>query len=104
MQRLRQVRREEPTAERPPMPSASAGGEPQPLAPATVRVTWGMIQEQVDLQGMTVREAFQLLHGPLHIAPGVRANVNGAEVAVSHVLREGDELEFVRRAGEKGTR
>jgi sulfur carrier protein ThiS len=49
-----------------------------------------------------VSEVRQALKEPLNIDPRALALVNGRDVAASHILKEGDQLEFVRLAGEKG--
>jgi hypothetical protein len=38
----------------------------------------------------------------LNIDPRALALVNGRDVAASYILKQGDQLEFVRLAGEKG--
>jgi hypothetical protein len=49
-----------------------------------------------------VGEVRQALKEPLNIDPRALALVNGRDAAASYVLKEGDQLEFVRLAGEKG--
>ena len=39
---------------------------------------------------------------PLNIDPRALALVNSRDVAASYILKQGDQLEFVRLAGEKG--
>ena len=51
---------------------------------------------------MTVTQVFELLREPYNIAPGAVANVNGVEASPELRVRDGDVLEFVRAAGEKG--
>lgn len=102
MEKIRRYKREKPAPKLDTGPAQPDAGQPQPLAPANVRVIWGLLDERMDVQGMTVAEAFQLLQRHLNIAPGVAANVNGIEADSAQRLDVGDVLEFVREAGEKG--
>ncbi len=106
MSQLRRRRREQPRqrhdiAPEVPLPSADEidGSEGE-----SVQVIWGPMVDDFDVADLTVRDVYQLLQAPYHIAPGVTANVNGAEVAPDTRLARGDVLEFVRAAGEKGAR
>jgi len=54
------------------------------------------------IAGKSVSEVRQSLKEPLNIDPRALALVNGRDVAASYVLKQGDQLEFVRLAGEKG--
>jgi hypothetical protein len=72
-------------------------------APAgQVRVSYGVHHLDAAIAGKSVGEVRQALKEPLNIDPRALALVNGRDVASSYVLKEGDQLEFVRLAGEKG--
>lgn len=81
--------------ELPPLPEPPAGA-------GAVQVIWGPTAESLELAGLTVDGAYQLLRAPFHIAPGVRVLVNGEPAAPDQRLAAGDLLEFTRPAGEKG--
>jgi hypothetical protein len=67
-----------------------------------VKITYGVHHLEVAIAGKSVGEVRQALKEPLNIDPRALALVNGREAAASHLLKEGDQLEFVRLAGEKG--
>ena len=72
-------------------------------APAgQVKISYGVHHLEVAIAGKSVGEVRQALKEPLNIDPRALALVNGRDVAASYVLKEGDQLEFVRLAGEKG--
>ena len=50
----------------------------------------------------TVGNARHLLQAALNIGPQAVALINGRPVAPETILRQGDTLEFVHEAGEKG--
>lgn len=103
MRRLRSRQRSHhETPELPVTPSAGSGGAAATPAPAGVRFLWGSVEEQMDLEGLTVEAIYRMLREPYRIAPAVRAVVNGREVTADHTLRCGDVVEFIRPAGEKG--
>ncbi len=102
MEKSRRYKREKPAPKLDAGPAQPDAGQSQAPAPANVRVIWGLLDERMDVHGMTVAEAHQLLQRHLNIAPGVVANVNGIEAASAQRLDVGDVLEFVREAGEKG--
>ena len=95
---------------RPTRPPATATPEPAPPAEApaaaddagSVEVIWGALPDRYEIAGLTVVEAYRLLREHLGMPRGVRALVNGAEVQANAPLRTGDQLEFVRPAGERG--
>ena len=92
-----------PVTHRPPDFALGVGGEePGFSTDGTVQVVWGAMVDDFDLVGMTVGEVATLLRRPYRLAPGVVANVNGEETDADTRLCAGDELEFVRAAGEKG--
>jgi hypothetical protein len=67
-----------------------------------VKISYGVHHLEVAIAGKSVGEVRQALKEALNIDPRALALINGREVAVSHLLKEGDQLEFVRLAGEKG--
>ena len=68
-----------------------------------VKVSYGVHHLDAAIAGKSVGEVRQALREPLNIDPRALALVNGRDVAESYVLKAGDQLEFVRLAGEKGT-
>lgn len=68
-----------------------------------VQVVWGALMDDLEVAGMTVGEVHELLQLPYGIAPDADVNVNGIEATHDTRLEAGDELEFVRMAGEKGS-
>ncbi len=69
-----------------------------------VKVSYGVHSLEAAIAGKSVGEVRQALKEPLNIDPRALALINGRDVAASYVLKEGDQLEFVRLAGEKGDR
>jgi hypothetical protein len=67
-----------------------------------VQVSYGVHSLEAAIAGKSVGEVRQALKEPLNIDPRALALVNGRDVAASHILKAGDQLEFVRLAGEKG--
>jgi len=67
-----------------------------------VRVLYGVHSLEADLAGRTVADVRQALRQALNISPQAVALVDGREVEESVILLAGQELEFVRLAGEKG--
>ena len=67
-----------------------------------VKVSYGVHSLEAAIAGKSVAEVRQALKEPLNIDPRALALVNGRDVAAAYVLKEGDQLEFVRLAGEKG--
>jgi hypothetical protein len=80
---------------------ASATG-PAGRTATTVRILYGIHALEVDVAGRTVAEIRQALAQPLNISPRAVAVVGGEVVAEGHLLQAGQQLEFVRLAGEKG--
>jgi sulfur carrier protein ThiS len=97
MERMRRRSRSEETSIpiEPAAAMASASG--------SVQVIWGSMTESLELADMNVGDVFRMLRAPFNIAPAVVALVNGDAVDAEHRLRAGDELEFTRPAGEKGS-
>jgi len=72
-------------------------------APAgQVKISYGVHHLEVAVAGKSVGEVRQALKEPLNIDPRALALVNGRDVAASYRLKSGEQLEFVRMAGEKG--
>ena len=67
-----------------------------------IKVSYGVHSLEAAIAGKTVAEVRQALREPLNIDPRALALINGRDVAAAYVLKEGDQLEFVRLAGEKG--
>jgi hypothetical protein len=67
-----------------------------------VKVSYGVHNLEAAIAGKSVAEVRQALKEPLNIDPRALALVNGQDVAASYILKQGDQLEFVRLAGEKG--
>jgi sulfur carrier protein ThiS len=67
-----------------------------------VKIIYGVHNLEAAIAGKSVSEVRQALKEPLNIDPRALALVNGRDVAASHILKAGDQLEFVRLAGEKG--
>lgn len=69
----------------------------------TVRVIYGVHSLEVNIAGRSVGEVRAALKQALNIGPQAVAVVDGREILESHILQEGEILEFVRLAGEKGS-
>ncbi len=70
--------------------------------PGRVEVIHGVYAHSLPLAGVTVRAARSELEDRMNIAPDAVAVVDGVEVGEDAVLREGQVLNFVKPAGEKG--
>ncbi|MGO9621705.1 MAG: hypothetical protein ACLPT6_09905 [Desulfobaccales bacterium] len=69
-----------------------------------VKISYGVHVLTAAIAGKSVGEVRQALKEPLNIDPRALALVNGRDASTFLVLQEGDQLEFVRLAGEKGRR
>ena len=67
-----------------------------------VRVVSGASAQNVDMAGKTIGEIRSFMTQALNIGSGAQALVTGHSVGDDHVVAEGDQVEFVREAGEKG--
>ena len=76
--------------------------EAELLVSSLVEVIAGPIKKEMNLAGMTVKDAYKALRDPLNIPPGVTALVDGKIADPETRLRPGSCLEFVKPAGEKG--
>jgi hypothetical protein len=74
----------------------------QPKAQQQVRVLYGVHALEANLAGRTVADVRQALRQALNISPQAVAIVDGREVEEGAILLAGQQLEFVRLAGEKG--
>ena len=74
----------------------------QPRTQSQVRVLHGVHSLEANLAGRTVADVRQALRQALNISPQAVAIVDGLEVQESAILLAGQQLEFVRLAGEKG--
>jgi hypothetical protein len=77
---------------------------PVAAAPRTGRVDviHGIYAHNLPLAGMTVAQARVELEDRLNIAPEAVAVIDGVEAGEEELLREGQVLNFVTPAGEKG--
>ena len=78
--------------------------QPVRVRTGLVKISYGVHVLTAAIAGKSVGEVRQALKEPLNIDPRALALVNGREASASLVLKEGDQLEFVRLAGEKGGR
>lgn len=76
--------------------------QPSPAPSSQVKISYGVHNLEAAIAGKSVSEVRQSLKEPLNIDPRALALVNGRDVAASYILKQGDQLEFVRLAGEKG--
>jgi hypothetical protein len=80
--------------------SAKLAGQVKTQDP--VRVLYGVHALEAGLAGRTVADVRQALRQAFNISPQAVAVVDGREVGESFILLAGQQLEFVRLAGEKG--
>ncbi len=76
--------------------------KPGQVRSGQVKISYGVHSLEAAIAGKSVAEVRQALKEPLNIDPRALALVNGLDAVASYVLKEGDQLEFVRLAGEKG--
>ena len=74
----------------------------EPKTQSQVRVLYGVHSLEATLAGRTVADVRQALRQALNISPQAVAILDGLEVEESAILVAGQQLEFVRLAGEKG--
>lgn len=69
-----------------------------------VKVTCGASEARFEIAGQTIGAVRQFLCDALNIGSSAQALVNGAapKKGDNHVLKDGDELEFIKQAGKKG--
>jgi hypothetical protein len=68
-----------------------------------VQVIYGAGVQTLALAGLTIAQARPLVETILSVAPRSPALVNGRPVRPGYVIAQGDTLEFVHHAGEKGS-
>jgi hypothetical protein len=91
-------------------PESVAGG-PEPFSDAfatrerdgRVDVIYGVYAHSLPLAGLTVLQARTELEERMNIDPEALTVVDGVEVQADTILKEGQVLNFVRHAGEKGS-
>jgi len=76
--------------------------QPSQARTGLVKISYGVHSLEAAITGKSISEVRQALKEPLNIDPRALALVNGRDVAASYVLKQDDQLEFVRLAGEKG--
>ena len=85
-----------------PEPFSDDFGTGTATATGRVDVIHGVYAHSLPLAGMSVAMARVELEDRLNIAPEAVAVVDGVEVGEEELLREGQVLNFVSPAGEKG--
>jgi hypothetical protein len=87
----------------------AAGPLPEDFAPAAVAtrsgrvdVIHGVYAHSLPLAGLTVKQARAELEDRMNISPEAVAVIDGREAAEAEVLSEGQVLNFLTPAGEKG--
>jgi hypothetical protein len=88
-------------------PGPSPATTPAPLdaddqCTRDVEVIYGASVQTLALAGLTVAQARPLVETILAVDPRSPALLNGVPARVNQVIAEGDFLEFVHQAGEKG--
>ena len=85
-------------------PDAFGDGFAAPKAAVTgrVEVIHGVYAHSLPLAGMTVRQARAELEDRMNIDPEAVAVIDGLEATEDAVLTEGQVLNFLKAAGEKG--
>ncbi len=78
------------------------GGTATATRSGRVQVIHGVYAHSLPLSGMTVRQARTELEERMNIDPEAVAVVDGTEAEEDTVLREGQVLNFLTPAGEKG--
>jgi hypothetical protein len=78
------------------------GGTATATRSGRVQVIHGVYAHSLPLAGMTVRQARTELEERMNIDPEAVAVVDGSEAEEDTVLREGQVLNFLTPAGEKG--
>jgi hypothetical protein len=104
MERLRNLGRAWARTKEPTASPASKDAQPIPAEECTrdVDVIYGASVQTLALAGLTVAQARPLVETILAVDPRSPALLNGAPARANHVIAEGDFLEFVHQAGEKG--
>ena len=103
MERQRRVQQEDTRRESVATPDAPAAQAVSLTREADVQVIYGASVQNLALAGLTLAEARPFVETILSVAPRSPALVNGRPVRASYVIAQGDALEFVHHAGEKGS-
>src|SRR5437899_8491226 len=98
MLRMRKRQEPAPLETAPGLPAPPPGAAP----PRPVRVIAGADVQDLDLVGRTVADARAVAQAIFGVAPDALALLDGHHVDEHTVLGEGQLLEFVKHAGEKG--
>ena len=67
-----------------------------------VTVISGANEATAELAGQSVAQVRAAFAGPLNIAAGARATVNGQAADEATLLRDGDQINFTKQTAEKG--
>jgi hypothetical protein len=105
MERLRKLGRVWARTKESSAPTASKEAQPVSDDECTreVEVIYGASVQPLALAGLTVAQARPLVETILAVDPRSPALLNGMPARANQVIAEGDYLEFVHQAGEKGT-
>jgi hypothetical protein len=98
----RQIHHSTPTSDNAPLQIGHGSDQFGIEGSGRVQVIFGAVMDDLEVAGMSVGEARNLLNVPYNIAPNAFVTLNGFEADDDTRLAEGDVLEFVRPAGEKG--
>jgi hypothetical protein len=85
-----------------PTPHGDSFATTAEAKPGCVEVIHGVYAHSLPLAGMTVEQARVELEDRMNIDPQALAVVDGVEAGDDEILREGQVLNFVKQAGEKG--
>lgn len=102
MERFRKQRKQQDQPEA-VWPAEPASAAEQPTS-SSVQVISGASVQSLDLAGLPITQAREVLRAILRIEPNAPVLVNGRQVGADYRLNAGDTLEFVHHAGEKGQR
>jgi sulfur carrier protein ThiS len=67
-----------------------------------VKVVYGVNELSLDLGGKSIRGVWKMLEQVLNLPRETTVRVNGQVVADDHIVRPGDEIDFLKPAGVKG--
>jgi sulfur carrier protein ThiS len=67
-----------------------------------VKVVYGVNELSLDLGGKSIRGIWKMLEQVLNLPRETTVRVNGQIVADDHIVRPGDEIDFLKPAGVKG--
>lgn len=104
MERLRSLRRDEERREAvdTAVEVPAAQPAPQVTAETGAQVIYGASVQTLALVGLRIAQARPLVETILGVDPRSPVLVNGRPVRNSYLIAQGDTLEFVHHAGEKG--